>query len=135
MLIGIILLFVYSGPPFSNGIHSFNYQQLANSTGWVLSLSRSGLLVPVALLIFGGAVGKSAQFPLHEWLPDAMAGPAPVSALIHAATMVKAGVVLVARGGPPFYLAAAAGSLIVPPLFLSSSLVWALTAFLSATQT
>ena len=71
MLIGIILLFVYSVP------HTFNYQQLANSTGWVLSLSRSGLLVPVALLIFGGAVGKSAQFPLHEWLPDAMAGPHP----------------------------------------------------------
>ena len=68
------------------------------------SLSKHGLLVPAALLIFGGAIGKSAQFPLQEWLPDAMAGPAPVSALIHAATMVNAGVVLVARIGPDLLL-------------------------------
>ena len=126
MLIGIIIIFIYA--------KTFSFQALASSTGWATSLSNAGLLVPVALLIFGGAVGKSAQFPLQEWLPDAMAGPAPVSALIHAATMVKAGVVLVARIGPILYFAFAANPAMVQPFFLTVAWVGAFTAFLAATQ-
>jgi NADH-quinone oxidoreductase subunit L len=131
MLAGILILFYYAG--------TFNYSLLASTSGvWVPRLAHSGLLVPVALLIFGGAIGKSAQFPLHEWLPDAMAGPAPVSALIHAATMVNAGVVLVARIAPLFYFAAqltpSIGVATVQPFFLTVAWIGAFTAILAASQ-
>ena len=131
MLAGILILFFYAG--------TFNYYALAHDQGsWFQHLYSSGLLVPVGLLIFGGAVGKSAQFPLHEWLPDAMAGPAPVSALIHAATMVKAGVVLVARIAPIFYFIALSNSALgvglVQPFFMTVAWIGAFTAFLAASQ-
>ena len=131
MLAGILILFYYAG--------TFNYYALAHDqNNWFQSLYNGGLLVPVALLIFGGAVGKSAQFPLHEWLPDAMAGPAPVSALIHAATMVKAGVVLVARVAPIFYFIAvgtsAYGIGVVEPFFTTVAWIGAFTAILAASQ-
>jgi NADH-quinone oxidoreductase subunit L len=75
--------------------------------GGLLAIGASATFI--ALLIFCGAVGKSGQFPLHVWLPDAMEGPTPVSALIHAATMVAAGVFLVARVYPLFSLGAVNG--------------------------
>jgi len=88
-LFGIFALVVATGFATSNiGEISEMAERGDISTFW---------LTTAALLLFGGAIGKSAQFPLHVWLPDAMAGPTPVSALIHAATMVAAGVYMVGR--------------------------------------
>lgn len=81
----------------------------------------------ICLCLFLGAVGKSAQFPLHVWLPDAMEGPTPVSALIHAATMVTAGVYLVARCTPLFVLAPTA-QMVVAGIGATTALIAALTA-------
>jgi len=86
----------------------------------------------IALLIFCGAVGKSGQFPLHVWLPDAMEGPTPVSALIHAATMVAAGVFLVARVYPLFSLGAVNGVTPSLTVVVSIGVVTALMASLIA---
>ena len=84
-----------------------------------------GVLNAICLLLFVGATGKSAQIPLFVWLPDAMAGPTPVSALIHAATMVTAGVYMIARLAPLFLLATTA--------MIVVAVIGALTAFMAAT--
>src|SRR6185369_1905098 len=84
----------------------------------------SGLAIAAAALLLGGAVGKSAQLPLQTWLPDAMAGPAPVSALIHAATMVTAGVYLIARTHVLYQLA--------PSVQLAVAVIGAATMLLAA---
>ncbi len=89
------------------------------------SATQAGVLTWICLLLFAGAIGKSAQLPLYVWLPDAMEGPTPVSALIHAATMVTAGVYMVARMHPLFSRA--------PIAMFVVALVGAVTAFYAAT--
>jgi NADH-quinone oxidoreductase subunit L len=120
--IGVFMVFLTFGtlhyaPVFANvaGIAG----QTVNFLGWNVDLPTL-----IALLLFCGAVGKSAQIPLHVWLPDAMEGPTPVSALIHAATMVTAGVFLVARCNPIFNLSEVAMNVV--------AIIGALTMFFAA---
>ena len=90
-ILGIMAIFV--------GLGTLDIREVDRRLG---ELDAATIPSVIALLVFAGAMGKSAQFPLHVWLPDAMEGPTPVSALIHAATMVNAGVYLVARTNPIF---------------------------------
>ena len=123
LLAGILLLFFITG--------TFNYTKMLETDAWAVGLLH--LLPLVAILIFAGPIGKSAQFPLHVWLPEAMAGPTTVSALIHAAAMVKAGVYLVARIIPIFLEAMQT----VPELvifFQTVAAIGAFTAFMAATM-
>jgi len=124
-LIGILMLWTLSGPL---GARTLNIPSLSHSiTQWMAFSGGHQVWVTIAmLLIFAGVVGKSAQFPLHVWLPDAMEGPTPVSALIHAATMVAAGVYLLARTFSLFLLAPTALEII--------AYIGGFTALFAATQ-
>jgi NADH-quinone oxidoreductase subunit L len=126
MLAGMFLIFIHAG--------TFGFKELLEDPAWAFAMADANLLVPAAILLFGGAIGKSAQFPLNEWLLEAMTGPSAVSALIHAATMVKAGVFLVARIGPLFFALGAIGAFSVEQFFEVVAWVGAITAFLLATQ-
>ena len=108
-ILGIGLLWAFSGTLHYSEIFA-HAPELAKltlpGTGW-------GLVTVTSICLFIGAMGKSAQFPLHVWLPDSMEGPTPISALIHAATMVTAGIFMVARMSPLFELSDAALSFVV----------------------
>jgi NADH-quinone oxidoreductase subunit L len=99
-ILGIGLLLAYGG--------SMDYQEIFHKSDYLATLHLPGtdwmLLTVACICLFIGAMGKSAQFPLHVWLPDSMEGPTPISALIHAATMVTAGIFMVARMSPLFEL-------------------------------
>ncbi len=98
--LGVMLIFISFGTLNYDAV----FAQVAGQAGQTVSIlgNTYSLFTVIALLLFTGAMGKSAQLPLHVWLPDAMEGPTPVSALIHAATMVTAGVFMVARCHPIF---------------------------------
>src|SRR5437660_1608083 len=100
-VIGLFLIFVH--------FHTLDFGKVFSSAPTLIT---AGTATAIGLLLFGGAAGKSAQIPLYVWLPDAMAGPTPVSALIHAATMVTAGVYMVARTHALFDLSLTAGNLV-----------------------
>jgi len=129
LLASIFIIFNYAG--------TLNFVELIKSAPvWLNLISMTpGLLGLTALLFLGGPIGKSAQFPFHEWLPEAMAGPTSVSALIHAATMVKAGVYLVARMAPVFYIGYwLEGLHEAQVFFIAIACIGAFTAFLAASQ-
>ncbi len=134
LILGLVYLYWMTGTlNFHEIMHNEEVLKHLSSTPAVLftGFSAAGL---ISLLIFGGTVGKSAQFPLHVWLPDAMEGPTPVSAMIHAATMVSAGILLLLRVFPLLHSTLPAGSEVtVSNAFTIIGLIGAITAFIGAT--
>src|SRR5688572_26438713 len=111
-LLGIALVLMYFGTLDYAAVFA-NARHLANNTIEVFPGVPWSLMTLICILLFIGAMGKSAQFPLHVWLPDSMEGPTPISALIHAATMVTAGIFMVARMSPLFELSETALSVVI----------------------
>jgi NADH-quinone oxidoreductase subunit L len=111
-LLGIALVLMYFGTLDYAAVFS-TAGTLASNTIEIIPGSAWSLMTVICILLFVGAMGKSAQFPLHVWLPDSMEGPTPISALIHAATMVTAGIFMVARMSPLFELSETALSVVL----------------------
>ncbi|MGW8247716.1 MAG: NADH-quinone oxidoreductase subunit L [Acidiferrobacterales bacterium] len=111
-LLGIAAIYMYFGDLSYSAVFSIA-PQYAEKTIPILSGVDWNLMSVICILLFVGAMGKSAQVPLHVWLPDSMEGPTPISALIHAATMVTAGIFMVARMSPLFELSDTALSVVI----------------------
>ncbi|MBM4424139.1 MAG: NADH-quinone oxidoreductase subunit L [Chloroflexi bacterium] len=131
MMLGIVYLYFHTGTlSFREILYNEDVlHHLAETPSYIVGLSVAAM---VGLLLFAGTVGKSAQFPLHVWLPDAMEGPTPVSAMIHAATMVSAGVYAMVRMFPLMSAGWHHGEALTPPM-MAMGFIGAFTALFAST--
>jgi NADH-quinone oxidoreductase subunit L len=131
MLLGIVYLYSMTGTLNYREIF-YNEETLAMLAGTQSYIAGWSAAALIGMLLFIGTIGKSAQFPLHVWLPDAMEGPTPVSAMIHAATMVSAGVYMVIRSFPLLSAGFAETHALTPPM-IAMAAIGAFTALFAAT--